>query len=107
MDIDLVHRLRQDAQGWLEASHTVTGPFIAALESDAADEIERLRAELKTTRNTALINLAAARNQRLETERLTTALNWIGEQRWNENADLDEICTRAERSLAPDTNDVS
>ncbi len=44
----------------------------AALEQEAADEIERLTAELK----------------------------WVAEQRWNENADLDDICTRAERSIA-------
>lgn len=40
---DIVERLRKDAEGWAVARNTVTGPFIASLERDAADEIERLR----------------------------------------------------------------
>lgn len=35
-----------------------------------------------------------------ENARLRADLKWIAEQRWNENADLDEICARAERSLS-------
>jgi hypothetical protein len=44
---DIVERLRRDAEGWVGATHTVTGPSIADLEREAADEIERLRAALQ------------------------------------------------------------
>lgn len=39
---DIVERLRHDAAGWGGATHTVAGPRVAALECEAADEIERL-----------------------------------------------------------------
>ena len=44
---DLVKRLRADADGWALAQNTQTGPFIAALERDAADEIELLQTALR------------------------------------------------------------
>jgi len=31
---------------------------------------------------------------------LRETLSWIVAQRWNEDADLDEICTRAEKALS-------
>lgn len=31
--------------------------------------------------------------------RLKAALRWTAEQRWNENADLDDICAKAESVL--------
>ena len=46
-------------------------PWRYVIMDKAADEIERLRADMK----------------------------WISEQRWNEDADLDEICTRADRAF--------
>jgi FtsZ-binding cell division protein ZapB len=33
-------------------------------------------------------------------EEALATLKWISEQRWNENADLDDICTRADRALS-------
>lgn len=35
-----------------------------------------------------------------ENERLRAELRWVSKQRWNEDADLDDICTRADRALA-------
>ena len=35
-----------------------------------------------------------------ENERLRAELKWVSEQRWNEDADLDDICTRMDRALA-------
>ena len=40
-----------------------------------------------------------------EIERLRAELKWISEQRWNEDADLDDICTRADRALQPQETD--
>jgi hypothetical protein len=36
-----------------------------------------------------------------EYKRLRTFAKWVVQQRWNENADIDEICTRAEKALNP------
>lgn len=33
-------------------------------------------------------------------EKLKDELQWIIDQRWQEDADLDDICTRAEKALA-------
>lgn len=43
-----------------------------------------------------LVNLEVARE---EIGRLRAELKWISEQRWNENADMDDICTRVDRAL--------
>jgi hypothetical protein len=44
---DIVERLRADAVKWGWATHTVTGPRMEKLETEAADEIERLRVGVK------------------------------------------------------------
>lgn len=36
-------------------------------------------------------------------EGLSKALEWIVEQRWNEDADLDTICTHAEKAIGTTT----
>jgi hypothetical protein len=56
---DIVERLRTDAAAWGWATHTVTGPRVEKLETEAADEIERLRAGAKE---------AAAEIERLQLE---------------------------------------
>jgi hypothetical protein len=40
--MDIVKRLRQDADAWETVSHTAVGPHTADLQREAADEIERL-----------------------------------------------------------------
>jgi hypothetical protein len=45
--MDIVERLRKDAAAWGMATNTKTGPFIAALENEAAAEIERLRERVR------------------------------------------------------------
>lgn len=35
-----------------------------------------------------------------EIEWLRAELRWVSEQRWSEDADLDDICTRADRALS-------
>jgi hypothetical protein len=61
---DIVERLREYALlGYLPVE-------VAEGLPEAANEIERLQAELKTTRNTALINLKVAKDRADEIERL-------------------------------------
>jgi hypothetical protein len=40
------------------------------------------------------------------TKELKDALRWIADQRWNEDADLDDICTRAEQALTTRLGEV-
>lgn len=62
---DIVKRLRADAEGWEHAQHTLTGPFIATLERDAADEIEQLR-EIRETLIKALMIATGATREAIE-----------------------------------------
>ena len=64
---DIVERLRKPLDGMPAGFYRECGE----LRREAADEIERLRAELI----------------------------WVSEQRWNEDADLDDICTRTDQVL--------
>lgn len=34
-----------------------------------------------------------------EIEHLRAVIRWVADERWNEDADLDDICTRCERAL--------
>jgi len=57
--------------------------------------IANLEARVKIVENSARINASVLKTR-------SDALRWISEQRWNGNACLDEICTRADREVARD-----
>jgi hypothetical protein len=72
-----------------------------------ADRIEQECAEHEHRSVTGLdinlawdeIDLIVAALRKSPDSDLRATLKWISEQRWNEDADLDDICTRAESAL--------
>jgi len=71
--MDIVERLRRDADGWTIPTNTVAATNTVNLEREAADEIERLRAENERLRKIAEALSAVAREKDLEVERLRAA----------------------------------
>ena len=42
-----------------------------------------------------------------EHKRIKTFAKWVAQQRWNKHADIDEVCTRAEKVLNPSSAEHS
>lgn len=69
-------------------------------------EVERLRADLAThvaateeTENSIIDAEFEATRLRAANAELVAVLRWVSERRWDEDADLDDICTRADQAV--------
>lgn len=108
-DLDDVVRSEQTGNRWVMSAAQAALDEIASLrknhqrgqerfqELDA--EIASLRARLAEAQEANLANIAFAKDQVAQLASARKALEWVRDQRWDENADLDTICTHAERAL--------
>lgn len=67
--------------------------------AEALDEIANLKHDIERHLEIASAQEGEIASLRAQLASARKALEWVRDQRWDENADLDTICTHAERAL--------